>query len=524
MPEFITNFSVGPLLGFAANGIITILCLVALSLYPHYRPLRSLFLFYLFITFAFLGWVVYGLQKSPESILLGNRILYASLALLPACWGWFMSALFNKRRGRLIWAVTGISVILSALALLGKGVYLFGLPLNSDPIAMEVMRPQSKLLKPLIQFICLLACIVYFFVTIFRLRRFKGQRPTYLLPVGIGLFIWFLGGLHDSLKVAGVTVLFKDHVLWFASLWLSIFLTIAVILHFRSIEQTARSELERLNKAKSRALDHLSHELRTPLSIIKGNVLLLKRMVLSQTSTVERGKFFETIEKQLTRLINIQKETDKIMRYYQELERKTSSDESNQLASASFELISLSSFAKRILEDLKLRASHRNIQFHLEGPSDLFVLMDSKILEEVLEGLLKNAIENTPNEGMILVQLERKNQDVILKVQDFGIGITEENQKSIFDGLFHTQETEMYTSKRPYDFGAGGKGLTLLQTKTYGQCFDFDLWVESRRCLYLPTDRDFCSGKISLCPHCKTVEDCLASGESTFCLSFPIVR
>jgi signal transduction histidine kinase len=301
-------------------------------------------------------------------------------------------------------------------------------------------------------------------------------------------------------------------------------LTIAVTLHFRSIEQAAREELERLNKVKSKALDHLSHELRTPLSVIKGNILLLRRMLLSQTSPVEGGKFLEAIEKQLTRLTNIQKETHKIIRSYQELERNTSSDESNRFASASSDPVFLYPFAKRILEDIKLRAAHRNIHFDLEGPTDLFVFMDSKILEEVLEGLLKNAIENTPDEGMIRIQWERKNQDVILKVQDFGIGITEENQKYIFDGLFHTQETELYTSKRPYDFGAGGNGLNLLQMKIHGQCFDFDLWVESHRCIYLLTDRDSCPGKISSCSHCQKLEDCLDSGGSTFYSSFPIGR
>jgi signal transduction histidine kinase len=522
--ESITYFAVGPLIGLAANGVIAILCLATLSLYPHYRPLRSLFLFYLFIALAFLGWVVYGLQKSPESILLGNRILYAAIASLPAIWFWFYLSLFNEKPERLTWVVTGISFILAALALLGRGPLLFGFPMEPDPIALNVMRPQSKLLKPLIQSFCLMACIFYFLMIILRLRRFKGRRPVYLLLVGIGLFIWFLGALHDSLRVAGMAVLYKDYILWFASLWLSIFLTIAVSLHFRSIEQAAREELERLNKVKGKALDHLSHELRTPLSVIKGSILVLRRMLLSHTSPVEGGRFFEAIDKQLTRLCNIQKEADKIIRYHQELERKTSSDESNRLTFPSLEPVSLNMFADRILVDIKQRAAHRNIHFHVEGPRDLFVLMDSEILEDVLEGLLKNAIENTPDEGMIRIQWERENQKLLLKVQDFGIGITEENQKYIFDGLFHTQETDLYTSKRPYDFSAGGKGLHLLQMKIYGQCFDFDLWVESRRCIYLPTDRDFCPGKISLCAHCQTLEACLASGGSIFYLSFPIAR
>src|SRR4030043_387442 len=99
LPEFLPHYSVGPFFSFATNAIMAVLCLATLTLYPHYRPLRSLFLFYLFSTLLFLGWVIYGLQKSPESILLGYRIDLAALALLPASWAWFISALFNEKPG-----------------------------------------------------------------------------------------------------------------------------------------------------------------------------------------------------------------------------------------------------------------------------------------------------------------------------------------------------------------------------------------------------------------------------------------
>jgi signal transduction histidine kinase len=522
VPEFIARFAVGPLLGLAANGAIAILCLVTLSLYRHYRPLRSLFFFYLVLTFCFLGWVIYGLQRSEESILLGNRILYAAIAFLPAIWFWFYLSLFNEKPDWLTCIVTGISFILASLALLGRGPLLFGLPMEPDPIALDVMRPQSKLLKPLIQSFSLMACIFYFIIIILRLWRFKDRRPVYLLPVGIGLFIWFLGGLHDALRVAGVAVLYKDYVLWFTSLWLSIFLTIAVALHFRSLEQAAREELERLSKVKSKALDHLSHELRTPLALVQGNIRLIKRKAQMQSPPSIREEVFESLEKNLDRLSAIQQETDQIIRSYQELETRQRLVESDYSQPSGFELIDLYPFTERILENVKTQAKHRNLHFYLDGQMDLHLLMDSKILEESLVGLLKNAIENTPDEGMVRIVMEQKAQWTLLKFLDFGIGITKENQRHLFDGFFHTLDTELYTSKKPYDFGAGGKGLDLLRMKAYSQQFGFDISVGSQRCIYLPTDRDLCPGKISACPHCKTPEDCLSSGGSTFCVTFPI--
>jgi signal transduction histidine kinase len=150
--------------------------------------------------------------------------------------------------------------------------------------------------------------------------------------------------------------------------------------------------------------------------------------------------------------------------------------------------------------------------------------MDPKILEDILQSLLKNAIENTPDEGLIRVLIEQRDGRSLLKVQDFGIGITEENQRYLFDGLFHTQETDLYTSKRPYDFNAGGKGLELHLMKLYGERFGFVLSVESRKCIHLPKNQDLCPGRVSDCAYCQKPEDCLTSGGSTFCVSFPMAR
>ena len=85
-PDSIPHFSTDPLCGLIASGMSVILCLVIFAPYHHYKPLCVLTVFYIFIALAFLGWVIYGLQKSPQSILLGNRILDVSIALLPAIW------------------------------------------------------------------------------------------------------------------------------------------------------------------------------------------------------------------------------------------------------------------------------------------------------------------------------------------------------------------------------------------------------------------------------------------------------
>ncbi len=70
----------------------------------------------------------------------------------------------------------------------------------------------------------------------------------------------------------------------------SVFIEIAQLLQARidALEQS-RKELEQLNKAKTKALDHLSHELRTPLAVIQGNIRILKRKIQVQSPPIVKA-------------------------------------------------------------------------------------------------------------------------------------------------------------------------------------------------------------------------------------------
>lgn len=304
----------------------------------------------------------------------------------------------------------------------------------------------------------------------------------------------------------------------------SIFIEITQLQKARieALEQS-RKELERLNRVKSKALDHLSHELKTPLSVVRGNVHLLKKKMPAEAPSSSAAPLFEALERNLNRILAIQEETDNIVRSYRELEGGISPEERGGTDSPRAEPISLLPIAEQILEKVKERSAHREVRFRLEVDGDHHVALDPRILDDILVGLLKNAVENTPDEGTIRIRSEQKDDRILLKVQDFGIGITEENQMAIFDGLFHTQETDLYTSGKPYDFKAGGKGLDLLKMKVYAQGFGFELTVSSRRCTHLPTDNDVCPGRISACPQRRPPGgDRPSCGETTFCVSFPV--
>ena len=522
LPESIPHFAIGPFFGLATNVSMAMLCVVSLVLYRDYHPLRWLFLFYLFLAFFFLGWVIYALQKSPGSILAGYKICQAALALLPASWALFTLTLSDSKVDRLSWIVIGTSVFLAFLALWGKTPWLFGLPLETHPVYADILRPQSKLLRPVIHLFCMVACLYYFLNTIVRLRHLKDRQPTYLVPFGIGLLLWFLGGLNDGLLTLGVVFFTNEKLLWFASFWLSMFLTVAVVLHFRSLELSVRVELKRLNRAKDKTINHLSHELKTPLSIMGGTIHIIKRKLSSHSSTGHWEGLFNALERmqrQLNRLTEVQEESESIIRSYRKVYKGLDHEEVQRPTSS--KPVPLSPLFNQVLEKVRHSSGHREVFLRKQDEKGLLVQTDPEILKEVLEGLLRNAVENTPDEGSIRIVEESKDMRVLLTIQDSGIGITEDNLRHIFDGLHPTQETEFYASRRPYDFNAGGKGLDLLMIKVYGQHYGFEVSVQSQRCVHLPTDKDICPGRISACLHCRTPEDCLAYGSSTFRVSLP---
>ncbi|HUJ68408.1 MAG TPA: PAS domain S-box protein [Syntrophorhabdales bacterium] len=334
-----------------------------------------------------------------------------------------------------------------------------------------------------------------------------------------------------------------------------------LLVFLRDISERKRAEevflqshrqLEQLNEAKTKAVNHISHELKTPLAVIQGNVRVLRRRLELESRDGKVEAMLAAIERGLERLFLMEGEADEILRTSGELEaeglvgelirlrekvkdlyevppeidatweglKKWMDTHVSRIPDAALQVLDLNPFLLQAVEKAGEVAPHRQIHLKAEGTSGARVLMEPTILREVIDGLIRNAIENTPDRGFVTVWLEEKDETVLIHVTDCGVGISEENQQYIFDGLFHTGETERYASRKPYDFDAGGKGLDLLRMKAYAGRFGFGLSVKSTRCRYLPGEGDVCAGDISRCPFCKGDQDCVESGGTTFTVSF----
>ncbi len=314
-------------------------------------------------------------------------------------------------------------------------------------------------------------------------------------------------------------------------------------------------DLKVLDKAKERVINHLSHELKTPLAVLSATVKRLYQY-LDPDENPKAHKTFLRGKRQIQRLTDLEIKIGDILNQRPIVEQRrimniienaadlvdAFNDQGEPLKKEILDLIAerldtlfaitdiqpesitLMPFLENLLQETRSGMKARDLHMTLHCDSTVQLTMDRQILAKVVSGILENAVENTPDEGIIQVNVETLTEGIQITIRDYGVGITETNRKLIFGGFFHTQDTDMYSSKRPYQFNAGGAGADLLRIKVFSERMDFSVRFETTRCPYIPTDTDMCPGRISRCKFVQTREGCIKTGGSTFYVLFPNLK
>jgi len=309
-------------------------------------------------------------------------------------------------------------------------------------------------------------------------------------------------------------------------------------------------EVRSLNRAKDKAINHLSHELKTPVSVLVGSLDILSRKL--EDAPVEGWRTtMERARRNLNRIVDIQDQVDDIIQQRRSDVKALLSDLLDQCTDVletivaettggeggtdlirkrietlygkrdlAPERIGLDAFVRERLEAMAPLFAHREVEIAVDAEPAV-VLMPRDPLRKIVDGLVRNAVENTPDEGRIEIRLREEREGSVLEVRDWGVGITEDAQRRIFGGFFATQDTLHYSSKRPFDFNAGGKGADLLRMRIFSERYGFRISLSSNRCRYIPLETDVCPGRISLCTPCTDRETCLRSGGTVITVQFP---
>jgi len=213
---------------------------------------------------------------------------------------------------------------------------------------------------------------------------------------------------------------------------------------------------------KSEFLANMSHEIRTPLNAVIGMTAIAR-------SSEDLNRIYDCLRKiegasqQLMKVINDVLDVSKIEA------RKF------EMASEPFVFESMMSNIKNIIE---VRAAEKKLHFSIDFDEHIpqVLIGDDMRLSQVLINLLSNAVKFTPEDGTVRFAARhvscRGNRELIeFLVWDSGIGISEEQQKKMFDAF---AQADSGVANR-----FGGTGLGLPISKSFVELMGGEIFVES---------------------------------------------
>lgn len=183
-----------------------------------------------------------------------------------------------------------------------------------------------------------------------------------------------------------------------------------------------------LNQLKSRFVSMASHEFRTPLSSVQLSASLIEKYVVKPDVT--------NVLKHTARIKGSVQLLTSILNDFLSLERL----EAGKVA-ANTKNINLVQLAEEITEEMQLICkANQHIVYQHTGSTGEFSL-DANLIKNCIINLISNAIKYSGENTFIEFNTEISSEGCTITVKDNGIGIPEEDQKSLFEPFFRANNT-----------------------------------------------------------------------------------
>lgn len=233
---------------------------------------------------------------------------------------------------------------------------------------------------------------------------------------------------------------------------------------------TSQDELKELAETFNEMINHIqksyerqnqfvsdaSHELRTPISVIQGYANLLDRWGKDNREVLE-----ESISAIKSEAENMKDLTEKLL-YLARIDK--------QLLTLEKEAFSINAFLDEVVkETILIDSKHKIIR---ETKEDQRIYADRKALKQALRIFIDNSVKFTPDGGLIRLSAIPSKKELILTIEDTGIGIPEEDIPHIFNRFYRADKSRTKKS--------GGHGLGLSIAKWIIDKHNGTIKVESK--------------------------------------------
>jgi len=256
-------------------------------------------------------------------------------------------------------------------------------------------------------------------------------------------FCIFEHTLHQNPHSLALTIL-----IFVTTMYVSAYICTTFMMFYRSAKRKIDEQNQLLIKAdyeKTRFFQFASHELKSPVIAIKST---LDGILVSRAAHLD-----ETVADLMSRASNRSGQMLDMINELLEISRSRTQFSSG----AGDEAHDLSLLLVEIIGNIQPEAEKNQIRIDFSGTPPAPFQASEKDLIHIFQNLISNAVRYTNPGGRVLVALENNARNFRIAVRDTGIGISEEDQKHIFDEFFRA-----VNAKKLIHYGTG-LGLSLVR-------------------------------------------------------------
>jgi signal transduction histidine kinase len=215
------------------------------------------------------------------------------------------------------------------------------------------------------------------------------------------------------------------------------------------------THFKELSRLKDEFVATVSHDLKNPLGVVQGAAFFLAQPDV-------------TPERQEELIDSIRRSSERMNTLISQLLDLGKLDSGIGLE---MEDLEVQPVLEQVVDEFRAQAADHSLALIVEAPTEVRVHADPDRIRQALGNLLINAIKYTPAGGKIDVEAVVRDEHVLFKVQDTGLGIAPRDQPYVFDKFYRVQSTDTEAIE--------GSGLGLAIVKSIVVRHDGRIWVES---------------------------------------------
>jgi signal transduction histidine kinase len=239
------------------------------------------------------------------------------------------------------------------------------------------------------------------------------------------------------------------------------------VAHISSEMEKVQKRMERVDKSKSAFISVAAHELKTPITLIEGYASMMDDL-MQQGKATNMESLLAGMNTGIGRLRTIVDDMIDVSMI------------DNDLLQLNYQPIQVAQMLSALSLEMEpvLRTRKLTIDFKEFEGNRLWIYIDATRITQALRNVINNAIKYTPDGGTITIDGRKLSGFIEVTVADTGIGISAEDQATIFEKFGQLGRVDLHSSGKT-KFKGGGPGLGLPIARGILEAHGGSIWVQS---------------------------------------------